>query len=96
MSDVLTTVCLLLYNETTGEGPSGIDCKEYLESVDTILKLDRYMKAAGRLLFMWCFFIIVALITGRIIEGIYYIIFKPSKTRRTQQSRKVNPADNKV
>lgn len=96
MTDVRTTVCMLLYNETTGEGPSGIDCKEYLESIKTILTLDRYMKTAWQLVSMWVFFIFVALITWRIIECIYYRIFKPLKARQTQQSQKVNPADIKV
>jgi hypothetical protein len=38
--DTRETVCLLLYNKTTGEGPPGIDCAEYLKSIEYINKAD--------------------------------------------------------
>lgn len=47
------TVCLLLYNKTTGEGPPGIDCAEYLKSIEYINMADfLFSQIAGFFMFM--------------------------------------------
>lgn len=92
MSDVKTTVCLLTYNETTGEGPPGIDCGEYLKSIETILTVERYGTFFMRYLTAAIFIVLITCILIISVIGTVKKIIEFFKTYCcTKKPKKVEP-----
>lgn len=70
MSDARETVCLLLFNKTTGIGPPGIDCAEYLKSTEHIHYFEKlFASIIGFFMFM-LFLLALVSITIKAVEKI--------------------------